>query len=89
MSVQKSQIALSLISHTNIGKTTLARTLLRKDIGLVADRAHVTLENQKYTVLETEAGESLAALGYARLSQLSKDPLSVAGGQESDRTDCD
>ncbi len=59
MSVQKSQIALSLISHTNIGKTTLARTLLRKEIGLVADRAHVTLENQKYTVLETEAGESL------------------------------
>ncbi len=59
MSVQKSQIALSLISHTNIGKTTLARTLLRKDIGLVADRAHVTLENHKYTVLETEAGESL------------------------------
>ena len=59
MSVQKSQIALSLISHTNIGKTTLARTLLRKDIGLVADRAHVTLENQKYIVLETEAGESL------------------------------
>ena len=59
MSAEKSQIALSLISHTNIGKTTLARTLLRKDIGLVADRAHVTLENQKYTVLETEAGESL------------------------------
>ncbi|MBS0149298.1 MAG: DUF3482 domain-containing protein [Nitrospira sp.] len=59
MSAQKSQIALSLISHTNIGKTTLARTLLRKDIGLVADRAHVTLDNQKYTVLETDAGESL------------------------------
>ncbi len=59
MSVEKSQIALSLISHTNIGKTTLARTLLRKDIGLVADRAHVTLENQKYTVLETDVGESL------------------------------
>ena len=59
MSTKKSQIALSLISHTNIGKTTLARTLLRKDVGLVADRAHVTFENQKYTVLETEAGESL------------------------------
>lgn len=59
MSAEKSQIALSLISHTNIGKTTLARTLLRKDVGLVADRAHVTLDNQKYTVLETEAGESL------------------------------
>ena len=59
MTVQKTQIALSLISHTNIGKTTLARTLLRKDIGIVADRAHVTLENQKYTVLETDTGESL------------------------------
>ncbi|TKB60760.1 MAG: DUF3482 domain-containing protein [Nitrospira sp.] len=59
MSAAKTQIALSLISHTNIGKTTLARTLLRKDIGLVADRAHVTLENQKYTVLETDIGESL------------------------------
>jgi hypothetical protein len=59
VSAEKTQIALSLISHTNIGKTTLARTLLRKDVGLVADRAHVTLENQKYTVLETEAGESL------------------------------
>ncbi|GKS63289.1 GTPase SAR1 [Nitrospira sp.] len=59
MSTKKSQIALSLISHTNIGETTLARTLLRKDVGLVADRAHVTLENQKYMVLETEAGESL------------------------------
>ena len=59
MSTQKSQIALSLISHTNIGKTTLARTLLRKEVGLVADRAHVTLENQKYTILETELGESL------------------------------
>ncbi|MFO0698345.1 MAG: DUF3482 domain-containing protein [Nitrospira sp.] len=59
MSAQKSQIALSLISHTNIGKTTLARTLLRKDVGLVADRAHVTLDNQKYMVLQTDAGESL------------------------------
>jgi hypothetical protein len=59
VSAKQSQVALSLISHTNIGKTTLARTLLRKDVGLVADRAHVTLDNQKYTVLETEAGESL------------------------------
>lgn len=58
MSSEK-EITLSLISHTNIGKTTLARTLLRKDIGIVADRAHVTLENKKYTVLKTENGESL------------------------------
>jgi len=26
-------IALSLVSHTNVGKTTLARTLLGRDIG--------------------------------------------------------
>lgn len=35
-------IALSLISHTNVGKTTLARTLLRRDIGEVRDEPHVT-----------------------------------------------
>lgn len=26
-------VTLSLISHTNAGKTTLARTLLRRDVG--------------------------------------------------------
>ena len=35
-------IALSLVSHTNAGKTTLARTLLGRDIGEVRDEAHVT-----------------------------------------------
>ena len=35
-------INLSLISHTNAGKTTLARTLLGRDIGEVRDAAHVT-----------------------------------------------
>ncbi|MEP7131292.1 MAG: GTPase domain-containing protein [Sphingomicrobium sp.] len=33
---------MSLISHTNAGKTTLARTLLGRDIGEVRDAAHVT-----------------------------------------------
>jgi hypothetical protein len=36
------RIALSLVSHTNVGKTTLARTLLRRDVGEVLDQAHVT-----------------------------------------------
>ena len=36
------RIHLSLVSHTNIGKTTLARTLLMRDVGEIADRAHVT-----------------------------------------------
>ena len=35
-------VTLSLISHTNIGKTTLARTLLRQDVGEVRDAPHVT-----------------------------------------------
>jgi hypothetical protein len=36
------RIAISLAGHTNNGKTTLARTLLRKNIGVVDDRPHVT-----------------------------------------------
>lgn len=35
-------VTLSLVSHTNVGKTTLARTLLGQDIGEVRDAAHVT-----------------------------------------------
>ena len=35
-------VTLSLVSHTNVGKTTLARTLLRQDVGEVRDQAHVT-----------------------------------------------
>lgn len=48
-------VTLSLISHTNAGKTTLARTLLRRDVGEVRDAAHVTLFNESYTLLEHEA----------------------------------
>ena len=32
------QIHLSLVSHTNVGKTTLARTLLMRDVGEVTAR---------------------------------------------------
>jgi hypothetical protein len=48
-------VTLSLISHTNAGKTTLARTLLRRDVGEVRDAAHVTLQNESFTLLEQEA----------------------------------
>ncbi len=48
-------ITLSLISHTNAGKTTLARTLLRRDVGEVRDAAHVTLFNESYSLLEHDA----------------------------------
>ena len=35
-------IHLALVSHTNVGKTTLARTLLARDVGEVRDAPHVT-----------------------------------------------
>jgi len=53
-------IALSLISHTNAGKTTLARTLVGKDVGSVRDTQHVTQEATSYPLLETAHGDSLA-----------------------------
>jgi len=40
---QPQTIALSLIAHTNVGKTTLARTLLGRDVGDVRDEPHVTV----------------------------------------------
>ena len=42
-------IALSLISHTNAGKTTLARTLLGRDVGEVRDAPHVTHGGRRRT----------------------------------------
>lgn len=47
-------ITLSLISHTNVGKTTLARTLLRRDVGEVRDAPHVTPENTAFTMIEAD-----------------------------------
>jgi hypothetical protein len=52
-------IALSLVSHTNVGKTTLARTLLTRDIGEVRDEAHVTSEAERHTLIESAAGDRL------------------------------
>ena len=52
-------IALSLISHTNAGKTTLARTLLGRDVGVVHDGQHVTQEATPYPLVETPEGDAL------------------------------
>ena len=52
-------IALSLISHTNAGKTTLARTLVGKDVGSVRDAQHVTQEATCYPLIETPEGDAL------------------------------
>lgn len=47
------RINLSLVSHTNVGKTTLARTLLGRDIGEVEDRSHVTTEPEDYVLVRS------------------------------------
>jgi GTPase Era involved in 16S rRNA processing len=52
-------VSLALLSHTNAGKTTLARTLLRQDIGAVLDRAHVTEVAESHVLLQTGAGDRL------------------------------
>ncbi len=51
-------INLSLISHTNVGKTTLVRTLLGRDVGEVRDAAHVTEVATGYVMLSA-GGDSL------------------------------
>lgn len=45
-------INLSLVSHTNAGKTTLVRTLLQQDVGEVRDAAHVTEVATGYVMLQ-------------------------------------
>src|SRR5262245_15526755 len=53
------QVALSLISHTNTGKTALARTLLARDVGEVRDAPHVTATAERYVMIESAAGDAL------------------------------
>ncbi len=54
-----STIALSLISHTNTGKTTLARTLLGRDVGSVRDAQHVTQEASCHPLIAADTGETM------------------------------
>ena len=52
-------VEIALVSHTNAGKTTLARTLLGRDIGEVRDAPHVTEIAEVHTLLQTDAGDAL------------------------------
>ena len=52
-------IHLSLVSHTNVGKTTLARTLLGRDVGEVRDAPHVTEFADAHEMLRTPQGDAL------------------------------
>jgi GTPase SAR1 family protein len=59
MTSTPARVDLTLISHTNVGKTTLARTLLRRDIGDVGDRPHVTDLAESDVLIESLEGDSL------------------------------
>jgi hypothetical protein len=52
-------LTLSLVSHTNVGKTTLARTLLGQDVGEVRDAPHVTDSVDHWTLLRSPQGDEL------------------------------
>ena len=57
-----STIALSLVSHTNVGKTSLARTLLGRDIGEVRDAEHVTHTAEHHVLIEAVHDKTLEQL---------------------------
>lgn len=89
------EIVLSLISHTNVGKTALARTLLRADVGEVADSAHVTIVPESYPLIRLGEytarlwdtpgfGSNLAKL--AKRIRTSSNPISWILHQIWDRT---
>lgn len=76
---QPRTVNLSLISHTNAGKTTLVRTLLGRDVGEVRDAAHVTEVATGYVMLQAGAdtlmlwdtpgfGDTARLVGRLRLS---------------------
>ena len=52
-------LSISLVSHTNVGKTTLVRTLLGRDVGEVRDEAHVTEVAEPFTLIESAAADRL------------------------------
>ena len=59
MSEAPQRIELSLVSHTNVGKTTLARTLLAQEVGEVRDEPHVTVFAEPHTMIATPEGDEL------------------------------
>jgi Domain of unknown function (DUF3482)/50S ribosome-binding GTPase len=58
VSSSRDTVTLSLASHTNVGKTTMARTLLRREVGIVRDEANVTVFNESH-VMHTAGAATL------------------------------
>jgi hypothetical protein len=59
MNGEPATIEIALISHTNAGKTTLARTLLGRDVGEVRDAPHVTEIAESHPLLTSPEGDTL------------------------------
>lgn len=59
ISDQKTTIDIMLVSHTNVGKTTLIRTLLGQDVGEVLDAPDVTSAVTSYDLVINTRGEVL------------------------------
>lgn len=59
MSSTPVHIQLVLVSHTNAGKTTLARTLVGMDLGEVRDAPHVTVQSDAHTLWMGPEGDML------------------------------
>jgi len=59
MNQQPVDIQFALVSHTNNGKTTLARTLVGVDVGEVRDAAHVTVLAEAHLLQTSAAGDRL------------------------------
>ena len=78
------RVHLSLVSHTNIGKTTLARTLLSRDVGELADRPHVTETTDDYVLARIPRAASSFS-GTPRLRQLRAPGRASSRPLESDR----
>ena len=67
MNDNSKSISLSLVSHTNVGKTTLARTMLSRNVGVVKDEPHVTDSADRFVLLRDARGRRPDAVGYAGL----------------------
>ncbi len=88
------QISLSLVSHTNAGKTTLARTLLGREVGTVRDESHVTETAEAYEMVRSADGDVLLlwdtpgfgdSVRLAKRLAKSSSPLNWVVGQVWDR----
>ena len=51
---QDKVVRIVVAGHTNVGKTTLIRTLIKAAIGVVADRANVTQVSEEHRYEELE-----------------------------------